>query len=104
MLIGRDAELAAVDRLLGRLEAREGAALLLVGEAGIGKTSVLGEAVGRARSAGVRVAAARAAEFERDVPFALLEALLDEALVDPPPRLEPEIAPGELSEVPRHRL
>src|SRR4051794_3194126 len=102
MLIGRDTELAAADRLLARLEAREGAALLVVGEAGIGKTSVLAETVARARGSGVRVASARAAEVERDVPFALLEALLDEALVGPPPRVEADM--GDLAELPRHRV
>ncbi|MEA2296596.1 MAG: hypothetical protein QOE86_4235, partial [Solirubrobacteraceae bacterium] len=103
MLIGREAELAAAGRALDRLAARGPSALLLVGEAGIGKSSLLADAAARAGRGGIRVAAARAAEFERDVPFALLTALLDEALADPPPRLAaPPV--DALVERPRHRL
>ena len=53
-LVGRSSEIEAVDRLVGKL--REGpAALLLEGEAGIGKTTIWREGVARARSAGVHV-------------------------------------------------
>ena len=52
-LVGREAELAAVDAALGALAAGSGGALALVGDAGLGKTRLLAEAerraVGRAR-------------------------------------------------------
>jgi DNA-binding CsgD family transcriptional regulator len=55
-LVGRVAEVAALDRL----RAGSGAAVFLVGEAGVGKTAVVEEAVSRARAAGARVLAGRA--------------------------------------------
>src|SRR4051812_32817788 len=55
-LIGRVGEVAALDRL----RAARGAAALLVGEAGIGKTAVVEEAVSRAAAAGVTVLTGRA--------------------------------------------
>jgi DNA-binding CsgD family transcriptional regulator len=55
-LIGRVAEVAALDRL----RAGRGAAALLVGEAGIGKTAVVEEAVARAAAAGDTVLTGRA--------------------------------------------
>src|SRR4051795_13750216 len=55
-LIGRVADVAALDRL----RAGRGAAALLVGEAGIGKTTVVEEAVARAAAAGDTVLTGRA--------------------------------------------
>jgi DNA-binding CsgD family transcriptional regulator len=74
MLLGREEERLALDRLLA--EAREGRSgvLALVGEAGIGKTALLEYAVERA--AGMRVLRARGVESEADVPFAGLAELL----------------------------
>ncbi|HEX4213468.1 MAG TPA: AAA family ATPase [Candidatus Dormibacteraeota bacterium] len=78
MLLGRQSEIAAVGRALATARAGESSALLLRGEPGIGKTTLLGHAV---RSAGpMRVLFARGVPFESDVPFAGLHALLLPAL------------------------
>src|SRR6266542_4636149 len=53
-LAGRDAEIAELEAALTGA-AEHGAALLVIGEAGIGKTSLLDAAVGQARSRGYRV-------------------------------------------------
>src|ERR671915_323904 len=45
MLIGRQAEQAAVEALLARARAGEGGALVVRGEAGIGKTALLQHAI-----------------------------------------------------------
>jgi DNA-binding CsgD family transcriptional regulator len=78
MLVGREQERLALDRLLA--EAREGASgvLVLVGEPGIGKTALLEHAAERAR--GMRVLRARGIESEAEVPFAGLAELLRPAL------------------------
>ncbi|MGK5678012.1 ATP-binding protein [Actinoplanes sp. URMC 104] len=57
-LVGRVAEVAALDRLRAAAEQGTGAVALIVGEAGIGKTAVVEEAV--ARAAGVSVLTGRA--------------------------------------------
>jgi hypothetical protein len=43
LFVGRTAELAAFDRLLGRAAGGDGAALLIAGEAGIGKSRLVAE-------------------------------------------------------------
>jgi DNA-binding CsgD family transcriptional regulator len=81
-LIGRDSEL----RLLGaavRAAARGTAQIAgIAGEPGIGKTRLLGELATLAAAHGLRVLSGRAAEFEREVPFALVVDALDDAVRD----------------------
>ena len=72
-LIGRDEELQRVQRFLGRPGAR---ALLIAGEAGVGKTSLWHAALARAGVAGMRVMAARPTEAETSFAHAGLGDLL----------------------------
>ncbi|MCK9792759.1 AAA family ATPase [Isoptericola sp. 4D.3] len=72
-ILGRDAELDRIDRLAA---AGAGGALLVVGEPGLGKTTLLEHGVAHARRAGRRVLTARCARGERDLPFAVLHQLL----------------------------
>jgi DNA-binding NarL/FixJ family response regulator len=83
-LIGRARELAAIDRQLDCLASSQ-QALAVLGEAGIGKTALLATAVAEARARGLVGMVGRAAEFERDLPFALFTDALDDALADLPP-------------------
>jgi DNA-binding CsgD family transcriptional regulator len=80
-LVGRNAELA---RIASFLDAELPAALLLEGEAGIGKTRIWEEGIRTASSSGFRVLAVRAAGSEVQLSFAalgdLLHAVADEAL------------------------
>ncbi len=55
VLVGRDAELAALTEALGAAIGGEPGVVLLGGEAGVGKTRLVGEAAARAREAGARV-------------------------------------------------
>ena len=74
-IIGREQELAATGRLLDR--AAEGAAaLVLDGEAGIGKTTLWLEAVRAADARGFRVLQARPAESEAKLSYAALADLV----------------------------
>lgn len=55
LLVGRDELLVLVDRRISDASAGRGSLLLLAGEAGIGKTRVVGTAIQKARAAGFRV-------------------------------------------------
>jgi DNA-binding CsgD family transcriptional regulator len=76
-LVGRDAELAVLERALGAVDAGGSRALGVWGEPGIGKSRLLQELRGRAAARGHLVLAGRAAELERDVPFALWSDALE---------------------------
>jgi DNA-binding CsgD family transcriptional regulator len=90
LLIGRDHEAEFVGAFVDRA-ASEGGALLVEGEAGVGKTALLEVAAARAAAAGIRLLPAVGAEFEADVMFAALHQLLHPLL-------------GSLSELdPAHR-
>ena len=62
VLVGRAAELATVRRLVDAAAAGRGGALLVVGEAGIGKTRLLAEAAARAEERGLPVLSGRAVQ------------------------------------------
>ena len=75
VLIGREREL---ERLLANVDGIEdhGGALVLRGEAGIGKSALVEAASARARAQGLRVLTTTAVESETRLPFAGLHALL----------------------------
>jgi DNA-binding CsgD family transcriptional regulator len=74
-IVGRDAELAVVDELVAA--AGNGTqALLIEGDAGIGKTTVWHEAVRRAEAQGFRILASRAGQAEARLTFVGLADLL----------------------------
>jgi hypothetical protein len=75
-LFGREAELRCTLGLLEAARGGEGGALLLLGDAGIGKTSLIDATAGSAREAGMLVLRARAVEAERELAFAGLAELL----------------------------
>ena len=74
MLLGREAEQWQVDRLLRRARAGQSGLLVLRGEPGIGKTTLLGYAASRAGT--MRVLRAAGAEPEAGIAFAGLYSLL----------------------------
>lgn len=79
-LVGRARELDAVDNALARLAEGEPWMIEVVGEPGIGKSSLLSELAARAVARGCLVLGGRAAEFERDVPFGLIADALNDYL------------------------
>ncbi len=87
-VIGRDSELASIDDLLVRIEGGP-SALVLSGEAGIGKTVLWATGVERAERAGVRVLSCRCAESEASIAFGGLSDLLEPAFGDLAPALAP---------------
>jgi DNA-binding CsgD family transcriptional regulator len=74
-LVGRRQELAAIDAFLGALPGG-GSALVFVGDAGVGKTTLWQEAVATARSRGLGVVVTRAAATESLLSFAGLADLV----------------------------
>ena len=80
-IVGREEELASVHSFIGRAEGGAGA-LVLEGEAGIGKSTLWLAGVGHARARGVRVLSTRPAEAERALAHVGLGDLFEEVLGD----------------------
>ena len=74
MLYGRHAECDALDRLLADARRSRSGVLVVRGEAGVGKSALLGHAAGRAE--GMTVLRAAGVESEAELPFAALHQLL----------------------------
>ena len=89
-IVGRRAEREAVDDLLARARSGHSGALVLRGEAGIGKTALLEHARGTAGASGFRVECSVGVEAESDFAFAglhqLCVPLLDRVGVLPDPQ------------------
>jgi tetratricopeptide (TPR) repeat protein len=68
-LIGRTGELELLENVIGRVEAGASAFVLLEGEAGIGKSRLLSEAMHRVKDRGFQVYAGEAEVLERYRPF-----------------------------------
>src|SRR4051812_49924326 len=77
---GRDAECAALDRVLEKARGGQGSALVLRGEPGVGKSVLLDYAAGQA--AGFAVARAAGVESEVELPLAGLQQLLGASLLE----------------------
>src|SRR5215217_4800295 len=80
-IVGRDEELALVQAFVGSAEDGT-AALVLEGEAGIGKSTLWLAGVEHARSSGLRILVSRPAEAERGLAHAGLGDLFDDVLDD----------------------
>jgi DNA-binding CsgD family transcriptional regulator len=97
MFVGRERERARIDRLLEAARGGVSGALLLHGEAGIGKTALMRWAIGRAT--GMRVVRARGIETESDIPFAGLAELVSPLLdrLDAIPEVQARALRGALA-------
>ena len=73
LLVGREAECARIDELLAAARRQRSGALVLTGDAGVGKSALCGWAVAQARE--MRVLAARGVESEADLRYAGLSEL-----------------------------
>ena len=76
MLLGRGAEVELLDRLLAGARSGSSGALVLRGEAGIGKSALLDHAAGAAVQAGTAVLRGRGVEPEAELAYAALLLLL----------------------------
>ncbi|MGI9556659.1 MAG: AAA family ATPase, partial [Solirubrobacterales bacterium] len=74
-LLEREAALARLQAGLRAGSEGKGSLLLIEGPAGIGKTTLVEQALGLAQEAGMRTLAASGAELEREFPFGLVRQL-----------------------------
>ncbi len=84
-LYGRQAEVEELDLALERAASGQRAIVLVEGEAGIGKTRLLAEALDRAPGRGCEVVLGRAEELEGSRPFGVIAEALgcDRSSADP---------------------
>jgi DNA-binding CsgD family transcriptional regulator/tetratricopeptide (TPR) repeat protein len=79
-LLERDSELAAIESSLREAAGGEAGPLVIEGEAGAGKTALLGEGIRAAEASGFRVLRARGGEYERDFPYGVVRQLFEPVL------------------------
>ncbi len=103
-LVGRERECAEIDRMLDGARRGESGALVLRGEAGMGKSALLAHAAAAGRAAEMMVLGVTGVEWESDLAFAGLHGLLWPIVDDLPsvPETQREplaaalgLAPGE---------
>src|SRR5687767_6952641 len=87
-VVGRENELRVVDAFLERASGGS-AALIVEGEAGIGKTTLWKYGVDAARARGISVLACRPGAGETELSFACLDDLLSEVADETLPELPP---------------
>jgi predicted ATPase len=91
--VGRSAELAPLDAALQRAVAGQGCAVLIAGEAGIGKSRLMGEFEDRARVLGARVLACECSPLaEAELAFAPIVAALRAVIEDAGVLADPDSA------------
>ena len=99
----REAAIAALDEALRLARRGQGTTLLLVGEAGLGKTALLRRARARARAAGFRCGHARGESAESILPFGFLDQALRGLDAEDVLRPLPELAAADQSVAMFHR-
>src|SRR4051794_35710483 len=97
-IIGREAELGALEASLNDLAEGRPGCLCFEGEAGIGKTRLLQELRERAEREGHLVLTGTGAEFERDLPYGVWVDALDDYVASQDLALGADVV-GELSRV-----
>src|SRR5207249_12300693 len=75
-LVGRELDLAVALEQLKRIERGAPAALLVRGEAGIGKSRLVAELVARARQVGYPVLVGRADDLDQGIPYAIFRDMV----------------------------
>jgi len=98
-LVGREAELATVDRLVAGFVNRRQRCLEISGEPGIGKSALLHRLGEESRRWRYQVLVGAGADLERDVPFALLVDAVDDRVSELDDRHVRRICGPELAEV-----
>ena len=98
-LVGRDHETQVLVQLLDQARAGSCRFAFLSGEPGIGKTCLLLALRSEAKQLGCLTLHGSAAEFERELPFGLIVAALDEYLESLDPRVFSRLAAEDVAEL-----
>jgi DNA-binding NarL/FixJ family response regulator len=98
-LVGRETELELLERMLEDACGGSPRFVVLIGEPGIGKTSLLCELASRAQERDCLVLEGRAAEFELELPFGLVVDAFDAYLESLDPRTYDRLAADGLDEL-----
>src|SRR5919109_889659 len=98
-VVGRDSELAVLDRALDEASAGSSRFVVLTGEPGIGKSFLLAQLVRRANARGCLALEGRATELERELPFGLIIDAFDDYLESLDPRAFDRLAADGLDEL-----
>jgi DNA-binding CsgD family transcriptional regulator len=91
-LFGRDTAIASITAFLGREPHSDVGALILSGDAGVGKSALLDEAAGIAAASGYTVIRTAGAEAESEMGFAALTAVVHQIGTDTIAVVEPRYA------------
>src|SRR6266699_5077045 len=80
LMLEREAELAAVEAMLGAAQSGDGRLVVVEGSAGIGKTRLLAEARALAAAAEFEVLTSRGGELEGEFAFGIVRQLFEAPL------------------------
>jgi DNA-binding CsgD family transcriptional regulator len=93
-LLERDRELGRIDAALDRARGGTGVAVILDGDAGIGKTALLATAHARATESGMRVLSSRGIELESGYAFGVVRQCLEPAVRSAAPQDREQLLSG----------
>src|SRR5438045_9708504 len=91
LMLEREAEMAALEAVLGAAQSGEGRLVVVEGSAGIGKTRLLAEARALAVAAEFEVLTARGGELEGQFAFGIVRHWFEAALAGADPKLRAEL-------------
>ena len=97
VLLERRHELATIEAAMAQAQEGAGSAVLIEGEAGIGKSTLARHAVDLAAERGLRVLLARAGELERSLPYGVVMELFGAIANDPAQRNEIFAGPARIA-------
>ena len=80
-LLERGLELSTLEQAVDRASAGSGGAVVIEGNAGIGKTTLLDHARERGTGTGMRIVSASGAELERNFPYGVVRQFFESFLV-----------------------
>src|SRR5213592_2957196 len=94
LMLEREAELAALEAMLGAAQSGDGRLVVVEGSVGIGKTRLLAEARALATAAEFEVLTARGGELEGEFAFGIVRQLFEAPLAATTPDTRAELLGG----------
>lgn len=94
LMLEREAEVAALEAMLGAAHGGDGRLVVVEGSVGIGKTRLVAEVRELARAAEMQVLSARGGELEGEFAFGIVRQLFEASLTAATPELRAELLAG----------